>query len=301
MVEPPERLYLWGTLPPPPYVAIVGSRSCTVEAVKFVQDMAGQLGRAGITVISGGAIGIDTAAHEGALKAGTPTLVVAPAGLRYAFPPANKELFECILDSGGGYLSLDADRSERGRFFPRNEVLAALADVVVIGEANARSGSRNAARHARSCGRAVFAVPAAGWNSKGWGSNAELRMGARWAERTQDVLRYLIESGRLVTDLAQRRDVAKESVAHLSQLPRPKAKPRKRGATQLRLGQARELTAPSDLTQVRQALLDGASTPDAICESTGISAQAVQVALFELTLRGEAIFDAGGVLRLVPR
>ncbi len=309
--EPPPRLYLWGALPPEPYVAIVGSRSCTPEARSFVRQMANDLGRAGVTVVSGGALGIDAAAHWGALDAGTPTLVIAPAGLSYPFPPEHAELFHRVVEAGGAYLSLDPGMSARGRFFPRNAVLAALSDVVVVGEANARSGSRNAAKHARSLGRALFAVPAAGWNAKGWGSNAELRLGARWAERTQDVLRYLIETGRLVSDRALRRDVAAHGVAHLSKLPRtqsheaaPKKKAKKKTRTtsgaQLHLGEAAQpLAPPSELTRVRQALALGHFTPDAICESTQLPAQAVQVALFELTLRGEAEVDERGVLHLV--
>jgi DNA processing protein len=292
-------------------VAIVGSRSCTPEAQSFVRQMAAQLGRAGVTIVSGGAVGIDAAAHRGALDAGTPTLVVAPAGLSYPFPAEHAELFHRVVDAGGAYLSLDPGMSARGRFFPRNAVLAALSDAVVVGEANARSGSRNAAKHARSLGRALFAVPAAGWNAKGWGSNAELRLGARWVERTQDVLRYLIETGRLVSDRALRKDVADHSVAHLSKLPRttpheaaPKKKTKKKvdaAAAQLHFGDARSLAASSELTRVRQALVDGHFTPDAICEETGLSAQEVQIALFELTLRGEAQLDAGGVLRLLFR
>lgn len=310
---PPERLHLWGRLPPEPYVAIVGSRQSTLEAREFVRLMAGQLGRAGITVVSGGAIGIDAAAHQGALDAGTPTLVVTTAGLAHAYPPAHADLFQRVLDAGGGFLSLDPQDSHRGRFFARNAVLAALSDAVVVGEANPRSGSRNAAKHARALGRALFAVPAAAWNTQGWGSNAELRMGARWAEKTQDVLRYLIETGRLVSDRRMRRDVAENGIAHLSKLPRPgtgEAAPQKkktnekaqaRPPAQLHFGEAQEPAPSPQLTRVRQALLDGHSTADAICERTGLSAQAVQVALFELTLRGEARYDAGGVLRLVPR
>ncbi len=309
--EPPRRLYLWGTLPPEPYVAIVGSRACTTEARGFVRQMAAQLGRAGVTIVSGGAVGIDAAAHWGALDAGTPTLVVAPAGLSHPFPAEHTELFHRVVHAGGAYLSLDPGMSARGRFFPRNAVLAALSDAVVVGEANARSGSRNAAKHARSLGRALFAVPAAGWNAKGWGSNAELRLGARWAERTQDVLRYLIETGRLVSNRELRKDVAEHSVAHLSKLPRPsshEAAPKKKAkkvavtaSAQLHFGDARNLALPPELTRVRQALVEGCLTPDAICESTGLSAQEVQIALFELTLRGEAQLDAGGVLRLVSR
>lgn len=307
--DPPRRLYLWGALPPEPYVAIVGSRSCTPEARAFVRQMAMELGHAGVTVLSGGAVGIDAAAHWGALDAGGPTLVVAPAGLSHPFPAEHEALFHRIVDAGGGYLSLDAGPSARGRFFSRNAVLAALADVVVIGEANARSGSRNAARHARALGRALFVVPAAGWNAKGWGSNAELRLGARWVERTQDVLRYLIETGRLVSDGVLRRDVALRGVAHLSKLPRTEpheAAPQKRRksrapATQLRLGEGEPLAPSCELTRVRQALLEGVCSPDDICAKTGLSPQAVQVVLFELTLRGEAALDAGGVLRLVAQ
>src|SRR6185503_20147276 len=122
---------------------------------RFAEALSHDLARAVVAVFSGGAKGIDTAAHVGALRAGGATVVMAPAGFDRPFPERNAPLFERIVAEGGAYVSLLADDEPATpvSFFPRNACLVALAHVLVVVEAGFRSGARNAARWARALAR----------------------------------------------------------------------------------------------------------------------------------------------------
>ena len=195
LADPPERLYLHGELPRGPAVAIVGTRKATRPARRFARQLAAELSSAGVTILSGGALGIDSEAHRGALHAGGPTVVVAPAGFERPYPPENAPLFESILAAGGAYLSARAptEAADLGTFFPRNAVLVALAHALVVVEAPVRSGARNAAQCARRLGRPLLVVPSAPWNLRGRGCIVELRLGARVLGSSRDVLGALAE------------------------------------------------------------------------------------------------------------
>lgn len=296
---PPASLHLWGELPPPPYVAIVGSRRASDRAQMFVRRLAATLARGGVTVISGGAEGIDTAAHRGALDVGAPTLVVAPCGFERPYPSSNGRLFKRIVVRGGGYLSLEPAEAgaTRPSFFRRNAVLAALCHALVLGEANLRSGARNAVKHARALGRAVFSVPSAAWNLRGRGSNLELRAGARWLEEADDVLRFLEESGQLV----RRRAVASEGAAApsgaLVTRRRRACASEKESAPPAGVSGSWHLASSRMLEAVANAVQAGARNEDALCEATGLTAAEVSVALLELSLAGVVGLDANGLLR----
>lgn len=163
-------------------VAIVGSREPTPEAVVFTRNLASHLARAGVLVISGGALGIDTAAHEAALEAGT-TWCVAPSGRGRPYPVENEELFARIAASERSRMIWPfADDQEKDNDTPkaRNRILIALARAVVVVQAHFQSGSRNAINHARKMHRPLFIVPAAPWMPSFAGSLWELsRGGAR--------------------------------------------------------------------------------------------------------------------------
>src|SRR5690242_19002608 len=101
--HPPTRVHLFGELPQGPAVAIVGTRHPTLEARRFACRLATDLGRAGVAVLSGGAKGIDHAAHLGALRGRGTTVVVAPAGFHAPFPKEHAATFERVLERGGAY------------------------------------------------------------------------------------------------------------------------------------------------------------------------------------------------------
>tara|TARA_B100001750_G_scaffold12401_1_gene8970 strand:- start:1357 stop:2454 length:1098 start_codon:yes stop_codon:yes gene_type:complete len=170
---PPASLHLAGVVPRR-MVAIVGTRRSDPEAERFTHRLARDLAEHGIATISGGALGIDAAAHEGCLTGGAPTLAVLATHPSWAYPARHRGLFGRIVDAGGGLLGEHEDGNAfPGRFLQRNRLVAALASAVVVVQAPRRSGALSTARVARSLGRPVFVVPAAPWDPRG-GGNVDL-------------------------------------------------------------------------------------------------------------------------------
>lgn len=156
-------------------VAIVGTRRPCPEALDFTHALAAQLAEAGFVVVSGGARGIDTAAHEGALSGGGRTVAVLPGAIDAWVPASNASLFRRIRESGA-LVSL-IERPQRPRFFARNAVIAGLAEHVVVTAAPIESGARNTALHARKAGRTLWIVPGAPWDRTMAGCAIELTVG----------------------------------------------------------------------------------------------------------------------------
>ncbi len=136
-------------------VAIVGARAATAAGMETAHDLAAGLASLGHRIISGGALGVDAAAHQGALSAGGYTMAVMACGLDHYYPRRNQKLFDSILKSGGAMVSPFAlgQRPLRRHFVQRNAVIAALADIVVVVEASLDSGSLHTARFAIRHGR----------------------------------------------------------------------------------------------------------------------------------------------------
>jgi len=185
----PPLLYLRGAWPealaqwPPPAVAIVGTRRPDPQATAFAFDVAQQLARAGVSVISGLAYGIDAAAHRGALEAGAgsaPTLAVVAGGVDRPGPSGNLDLAREIIASGGALVSEMAIGSvpQRGAFPRRNRLVAALARAVLVVAAGRASGAHLTAGHAARYGRDVCVVPARPWDAGYAGNLALLHDGA---------------------------------------------------------------------------------------------------------------------------
>lgn len=155
-----------GTVPDVRAVAIVGSREALHDAAVFAHELAFELASVGMTIVSGGAKGIDAAAHRGALDAGGATWVVCPTGRNHVSPPEHKELYERIAESEGGRVIWpfgDDTPAHRARYRERNRVLVALAEVVVVIQARYASGSRNAITWAQDMARQLWIVPALPW------------------------------------------------------------------------------------------------------------------------------------------
>jgi len=280
-------LYLSGALPGPPYVAVVGTRRPSSEGVVFAQALAGELARAGVGVLSGGAAGIDAAAHRGVLDAGGCTLVVAPAGWNKPFPPELAGLFREVVTRGGGYLSLcpPDEAATRPRFFLRNACLVALAHVVVVVEAGYRSGARNAAKHARLLGRKLFAVPSAPWVPSGRGCIAELKAGAAPLESAKDVLEYLAAAN--LHTLGPQLGLPLGEHTLVSGELGPFANPETEAAD----------SESSKRAKVLAAIRAGATTYDAVCDATRLSLGDVQNAVFDLRVAKSVQADLMGYLR----
>ena len=193
--EPPTRLFVHGAVPRGPCVGVVGTRTPSPEAVDYARQLACRLAERGVAIVSGGADGIDAAAHMGALDAGGVTLVVAPSSFEHPYPEHHAELFAQIVASGGGYLSPFAEgvAPRRPQFFFRNSLLVAISHALVVVEAPLRSGARNAALWARRLQRPWFVVPAVPWNPLGLGCIAELKLGGRPLSGPDEILRLLEE------------------------------------------------------------------------------------------------------------
>jgi DNA processing protein len=192
--DAPHLLFVRGTMVPADAnaVAIVGSRKSTAYGQRTATKLAGGLARAGVTVVSGLALGIDGAAHRGAIEAGGRTLAVLAGGLSAIYPPEHVGLADAVA-TRGALITETPMRMEpqRGMFHSRNRLISGLARAVVIIEANDRSGALITARHAAEQGRDVFAVPANVDSSHSAGSLKLLREGAKLIRDVDDLLEDL--------------------------------------------------------------------------------------------------------------
>ncbi len=178
----PPTLYLRGKLPPGPAVSIIGSRQAGTDACAYAARLAAHLAKVGWCIVSGGAQGIDAAAHRGALDGGAQTVSVLTGGHDLPpFPPDHAALFEEIVAQGGGLLSLEPDGRPRQRyqFLHRNVLMVALTCVTIVLHASQKGGAIKAAQAARDLGRPVFFVPECPWRDTARGSLDALREGAR--------------------------------------------------------------------------------------------------------------------------
>jgi DNA processing protein len=176
-----------------PTVAVVGTRAPSEDGRRLAQRLAAGLGAAGVCVISGLALGIDAAAHGGALAAGAPTVGVLGGGHDRFFPPRNAELARRIVAGGGAVLSPYPPEHPAypWQFLARNGIVAALADGVVVVEAAARSGALNTASWAADRGIPVMAFPGDVERPKVAGCLALIRDGATLVRDAADVLAQL--------------------------------------------------------------------------------------------------------------
>jgi len=176
-----------------PTVAIVGTRAPSEDGRRLAGRLASDLGAAGVCVISGLALGVDAAAHAGALAVGAPTIGVLGGGHDRFFPPRNAELARRIVAGGGAVLSPYPPEHPAypWQFLARNGVVAALADGVVVVEAAARSGALNTASWAADRGIPVMAFPGDVGRPKVAGCLALIRDGATLVRDAADVLAQL--------------------------------------------------------------------------------------------------------------
>ena len=193
--SPPPVLYVWGTYRPEDILAvgIVGSRDASDYGRRCTSEIAFELAKRGIVIISGLASGIDSAAHKGALRAGGRTHAVLGNGLKICYPRHNEELARQIRRSGALMSEMPYDAPPLGRNFPpRNRLIAGLSLGVVIVEAAERSGALHTARFALEQNRDVFAVPGKITSETSSGTNALIRdAGAKLVSRPEDILSEL--------------------------------------------------------------------------------------------------------------
>lgn len=189
--DPPIALYVKGTLTAQDKnsVALVGSRQTTSYGVETARKLGYQLAYVGVTVVSGGARGIDTAAHQGALAAKGRTVAVLGTGINLVFPPENAELFERIAANGAIVTQFPFNRPADKQSFPiRNRIVAGMTLGTVVVEANLTSGALITANFATDYGRQVFAVPGRVDSPRSKGCHDLIKKGAKLCEGADDIL-----------------------------------------------------------------------------------------------------------------
>jgi DNA processing protein len=195
MSQPEPELRTRGRWPPPdgPRVAIVGSRRPSPYGEAVAEELAADLARAGVVVISGLALGIDAAAHRGALVGGGVTIAVMGTGVDLVYPAAHSRLAEDILAAGGALVSQfpDGTTPRRHNFPARNWTMAALSDLVVVVEAAEGSGALITADAALHLHKEVLAVPGSVFSPLSVGTHGLIRDGAGLVQNARDVMAAL--------------------------------------------------------------------------------------------------------------
>lgn len=189
--DPPIVLYVRGDLRPGDKngVALVGSRVTTPYGTEVARKLAYQLAYVGVTVVSGGARGIDTAAHQGAIAAKGRTIAVLGTGINVVWPAENRELFERVVANGAVLTQFPFNRPGDKQSFPiRNRIVAGLTMGTIVVEAALNSGAMITANFATEYGRQVFAVPGRIDSPRSKGCHDLIKKGAKLCEGAEDVL-----------------------------------------------------------------------------------------------------------------
>ncbi|HXF57254.1 MAG TPA: DNA-processing protein DprA [Actinomycetota bacterium] len=275
--DPPAGLFVRGgdLRALSPRVAVVGARSCTPYGREVAALLGGALAAAGVCVVSGGARGVDAAAHQGALGAGGPTLAVLGCGVDVAYPAANAALLRRVAEAGAVVSEYPPGvRAEPFRFPARNRVVAGLARGVVVVEGAAGSGSLITVDHAVELGREVFAVPGPVTSELAAVPLGLIREGATLIRGPDDLL----------ADLG----LDREGHAQGQGRPAPAA------SSQEALHGLPATGAPlSEAERGVLGLLSGPTVPDAVAAALGLSLQEVTALLVGLELRG-LVRQSGG-------
>ncbi len=272
--DPPPVLFVHGDPAAllSPQLAVVGSRNPSPGGERTAADFAAHLSRAGLAITSGLAIGIDAAAHRGALQAQGLTLAVTGTGLDRVYPAAHRELAHAIAEQGALISEFPVGTPPRPDHFPRrNRLISGLALGTLVVEAAPQSGSLITARLAAEQGREVFAIPGSIHNPLSRGCHALIRQGAKLVETGQDIL--------------------EELQAFVPAQPRPPQanRPADTGAR------------PGDEFSSLLNLLGFEPTSiDAVVERSGLTAEQVSSMLVVLELHGKVTSGPGGLYTRAP-
>lgn len=239
------------------YITIVGSRSAVPASLEAAHDIACELSRSGVSIVSGLAVGVDAAAHKGCLDGGSPTIGVAACGLDMNYPAENALLKRRIIEHGGILLS-EAPLGSQAlpwRFPVRNRILAGLSSATVMMEARVNSGTMTTIQHALDQGREVYAYSRNPDSPDSEAARALINDGAKCCANAQDILAYMRWSNRKPA----------------SRLSEPRA----------------EMPALDEKqAKIYMILSDGEKSYDQLAAATGLDAQALSGALTMLQIYG---------------
>ena len=186
---PPYLMYTGLLVPAEPAVSMVGSRNPTSYGGRACETLSHDLGKKGLTVVSGMARGIDSYAHLGAIRSGGRTVAVLGSGLNRIYPAENRRLYHEIAGNGAVVSEFELDTKPEARNFPRrNRIIAGMSAGTCVVEAARKSGSLITARLAAEYGREVFSVPGSIFSEKSRGTHYLLRQGAKPVENVDDIL-----------------------------------------------------------------------------------------------------------------
>lgn len=188
--NPPSVLYVKGALPDTARaVGIVGSRKATSYGLKVAHTFAQDLALAGLTIVSGGARGIDTAAHKGALKADGKTIAVLGCGIDVIYPYENAGIFKQIAGNNAIITEFPPGTGPRSKNFPaRNRIISGLSQGILVVEAARKSGAMITAEFAIDEGRDVYCIPGSIFSPTSVGTHSLIKQGAKLVQRPEDIL-----------------------------------------------------------------------------------------------------------------
>lgn len=305
IAEPPYLLFYQGDLrvAEQKCITVVGSRSATIAGIAATKALCRDLSEQGVCIVSGLAVGIDAAAHEGCLDGGSPTIGVAASGLNVPYPSENVALKARILAQGGLLLSEYPPDMQASKyvFAVRNRILAGLGNAVVMMEARIRSGSMLTVHHALNQGKDVFAYPGIPEAPMSEGAHQLLREGAVYFTSAQDILEDMGWRPVGATLIPKRRDTGQARSASKRTAAPPKAekaqtnkKPKPPATPAEALEQEEARQAPDEplppmndeQKRIYDALADGERSFDQLASQTGLDASKLMASLTMLQILG---------------
>lgn len=295
--SPPLVLYGAGVLPSfdklsAPPIAIVGTRESTAYGEEAAGGMAAGLAAAGCVVISGGARGIDYAAHEGTLYAGGQTVAVQACGLDVEYPLVNRALRHRIVEEGGAVITeyTLGTKAYRQNFEVRNRLISGLAWGVCVAEAPKQSGALITARKAVEQNRDLFVIPGNITSEESYGSNELIKHGAQMVTRPGEILQCYQHrfGGGLDEQEADRAQKAYgERRGRIEEIPLPKEEPHMRVADRaIHIPRECPDGAGTDAKRIFEVLSEEPMSVEDICAETGLSVSRAFIALTELEIFG---------------
>lgn len=276
IADPPPLLFVQGDLDVlvVPALAVVGSRHPSTVGIRNAHEFAKHLAGYGLTIISGLAVGIDAAAHEGALQGGGLTIAVCGTGLDRIYPSVNTRLAQRIAQAGALISEFPIGTKPLSQNFPRrNRIISGLSAGLLVVEAAPQSGSLISARMAMEQGREVFAIPGSIHNPLARGCHALIRQGAKLVETAADILEELALQLSINATMPEPPSTATEAVAEISD-------------------------EQSDLLAIMGY---EAISVDDMVERSGLTAEAVSSMLLLLELQGLIEASPGGLYNRVTR
>lgn len=257
--DPPQQLYAEGNLEllNTTSISIIGSRACSVSGINAAKQFAKDLASNGITIVSGMAVGIDTAAHTGCLEVGGNTIAVLGSGLNRIFPKENVKLYHEIIENNGLVISEYPPETPKNsrQFLERNRIVSGLSVGVLVIEAAHRSGTSVTAALAKKQGKEIFCIPHELNDKHGVGTNRLIKNGAHLVTCADDIL----------NKLNNLENINLQEEEPFEQL---------------------EFCEPEQYLDVYNALIGPPANVDELCERINKTAQYVNTALFTLELQG---------------